>query len=329
MLTDENIKIDYPKVFSILPEIMGMPMTFYGNRWYAARKIDGSFSVRKDKLVCRLKQGTRPGEGMFIQILEQGGKVTTLFSWMIDYGGCKDKMEAKLRLLNMSAAVLTVPDFTEKYAAQRFVAPEYMERSYEKRITTGDNLTEFLWSIFGRYNTEIVLRDYKLGCSYRICPSNNKYYNMTQFWYINRNQEIYHDKIILYNTDGHRNHDFGGGRAFIKAKGYGGRCFFGEHLLANRNEGEKVYVVESEKTALIAKLYFKKGIWLATGGKCNFRKEGTDKDWIYISDYDAYDYWKRLACQSSCPKWWESYPEYTPGEHDDIGDLILWKMKNK
>lgn len=317
MLTDRNIKIDYAKVFSILPTIMGFPMNFYRNKWYASRKMDGSFSQRPDKLVCRMvKDG--------IQILEQGGESLTLFNWMLKYGGCQDRFSAKLRLLNMAAAVLVTPKYEEEKAVpDRFVPIDYLNRSYERRIQKHDNFTKFMWSIFGESKAENTLRKYKVGSNWQQIYKTKSYAEATQFWYINRNNEICHDKSILYKEDGHRDHDFGGGRFYRKDKGYNGRCFFGEHLLKSRREGEKVYIVESEKTAIIASAYFNKGIWLATGGKCYFRKTHTSPDWVLISDFDAWDYWNSLAWGLNCPKWWESYPGYVPGEHDDIGDLII------
>ena len=117
-----KVKIDYNKVFSILPKIMDMPMTLQRKRWNAARYIDGSFSTRPDKLVCRLVE-----DG--IQVLEQGGEAMTLFNWMIRYGGCRDRMEAKLRLVGLSAAVVEAPDFKEKRLPLRFVPKDYLERS--------------------------------------------------------------------------------------------------------------------------------------------------------------------------------------------------------
>lgn len=316
MLTHEDIRIDYAKVFSILPKIMSMPMEFIGNKWYAARKIDGSFSSRRDKLVCRMVE-----DG--VQVLEQGGEAMTLFNWMLEYGGARDKMEAKLTLLNLSAAVLDAKNYIEKEIDQRFVPIDYAQRSYERRIQKQDNFTRFLWQTFGHIKSEDVLKKYRVGCSWHKVHETGKYNDMTQFWYINRNQEVCHDKILLYKEDGHRDHSFGGGRGFTKAKGYSARCFFGEHLLPNRRENERVFVCESEKAAIIADLYFGKGIWLATGGKCNFRKAGVGADWTFIADCDAWEYWKGLCFNNPCPKWWESYKGYEPGEHDDIADLIL------
>ena len=49
--------------------------------------------------------------------------------------------------------------------------------------------------------------------------ADNTYADVTQFWYINRKGEIYHDKKILYKEDGHRDHRYGGSRDFHKRQG--------------------------------------------------------------------------------------------------------------
>jgi len=307
----EHIKIDYNKVFSILPKIMDMPMIYARKRWYAARYIDGSYCNRHDKLVCRMVPNG-------IQILEQGGEAMTLFGWMLQHGGCRNKQEAYLKLASLSAAVLTAPDFEEKQLPLRYVPKEYLDRSMDGRIYNPDNFTLFLREAFGFNNAEYVLRKYKVGRAWQKIYSNDSYADITQFWYINTKGEILHDKKILYGTKGKRDHSFGGGRSFTKRRGYSGRCLFGEHLLNRRKDGERVFVVESEKTAILADLFFGKGLWLAT----------TEKDWTFIADIDAWEYWSSLE-RGNTPKWWEAYPEWQHGDTDDIGDYILWKIGQK
>ena len=315
-----DVKIDYNKVFSILPKIMDMPMTYSRKRWYAPRYIDGSFCNRHDKLVCRMvKDG--------IQILEQGGTAMTLFNWMIQYGGCRDGSEAYIRLVSLSAAVIQAPDFAEKESPLRYVPKEYLERSMDGRTYNPDNFTLFLRETFGFNEAEFVLRKYKVGRAWQCLHAAGGYADVTQFWYVNKKGEIMHDKKILYLPTGKRDHSFGGGRSFTKRKGYSGRCLFGEHLLIRLQEGDRVFVVESEKTAILADLYFGRGVWLAVGGKNNFVKDGTEKDWTFIADIDAWEYWSELK-RGNTPKWWESFSDWKHGETDDIGDYILWKKKH-
>jgi hypothetical protein len=49
------------------------------------------------------------------------------------------------------------------------------------------------------------------------------------------------------------------------------QCLFGEHLLIGNNK--QAAIVESEKTAIIASVYFPQFIWLATGGLSNLTDE--------------------------------------------------------
>ena len=51
------------------------------------------------------------------------------------------------------------------------------------------------------------------------------------------------------------------------------QCLFGEHLLDGNNG--PVAIVESEKTAIIASMFFQDAVWLATGGLNNLREETT------------------------------------------------------
>ena len=79
------------------------------------------------------------------------------------------------------------------------------------------------------------------------------------------------------------------------------QCFFGEHLLSERYK--TVAVVESEKTAVIASVYFPDMIWLACGGKHGLN---TDKchclkgrNVILFPDAKAFDDWNKKAKELS------------------------------
>lgn len=51
------------------------------------------------------------------------------------------------------------------------------------------------------------------------------------------------------------------------------QCLFGEHLLNQSHSDSTIDIVESEKTAIIASLYYPERIWMATGGLQNLRPE--------------------------------------------------------
>jgi hypothetical protein len=93
----------------------------------------------------------------------------------------------------------------------------------------------------------------------------------TIFWQIDLNGKIRTGKIMLYNpATGKRVKElfdhFNWVHSVLKLPDFSlQQCFFGEHLLAHKSK--TVAIVESEKSAIIASLYFPKFIWLATGGK--------------------------------------------------------------
>jgi hypothetical protein len=314
----DEVMIDYARVFTGLPEIMGIPMKMFQGKWYASRKIDGSYSMRWDKLVCRMVD-----DG--IQVLEQGGETMTLFNWMIKYGGCRDRFAAKMRLIECGAGYLPMPEYKGEDVETRYVLQRNVDLSVEARLQTHDNLTMWLKSIFDPGSVETVLRMYQVGVGRRYVAG--AYRNMTQFWYIDSQRRVLHDKLMLYRPDGHRDREIAPGRMFKKSKGYNSYGLFGEHLIPTHGGGN-VYVVESEKTALLGALYYGKGLWLACGGKNNLRACGVKEGWKILPDVDAFKTWKNLF-GGACIEWWSGYKGVEIGEKWDIGDLIVERLIKK
>jgi hypothetical protein len=111
----------------------------------------------------------------------------------------------------------------------------------------------------------------KLINTYLIGTSKN-WPGSTVFWQIDTHGNIRDGKIMLYDpTTGHRvKHPYNHitwAHSALKLKDYNlQQCFFGEHLL-KLHPKLPVSIVESEKTAILASVYFPQFIWLATGGK--------------------------------------------------------------
>lgn len=315
-----DIQLNYEKIFEILPNIMGIPMKRRAGKWIANRYMDGSYSPRPDKMVCRkLDDG--------IQILEQGGDATTLFSWLLKYGGYKTNKDVYEALRHRSAINIIVPDKIQQHEDGLYVRGDVLDKSLSDRIMRPDNLTKWLRALFGSGNTEHALAKYRVGRATRRRPEGG-YIDSTQFWYINKDGLICHDKTMVYNPDGHRDHKHCANRYNRIAMGYTNRCLFGEHLLKDKKDEERVFLVESEKTAIMCYLFFKKGIWLACGGKSYLRKSKTERDWTILADVGAWKEWNTIK-PFQCPRWWESYPEYDFTETDDIGDYIEWIQKKR
>lgn len=308
--------INYAKIFEVLDTFTGLPIKRKGDRWYGACYYDGAVSNRFDKLTCRLLS-----DG--IQMLEQGNNGISIWSWLLRYGGCNDTKEAFQKLMNVSNCNIVVPPPKPKPPI-RYVYNHIMHGEKGSIGVTQDDLFSYLASIFG---IRRVITAYNRLNVTPLLLKNEDFENRiaTNFWYVDKQNRILHDKIVLYQPGiGKRDRNFGGARRFKQEKGFYGSCYFGEHLL--NEQFSKVYVVESEKTALISTLFSPKNLFLATGGKnCILHSE---PDWVFLSDIDSWEYWdSKLPGQ--CPKWWLSYPEWPYGPKDDFGDYIIWLKTNK
>jgi hypothetical protein len=84
------------------------------------------------------------------------------------------------------------------------------------------------------------------------------------------------------------------------------QCLFGEHLLRSDDIRKAVALVESEKTALLGSLVFPGYVWVAVGGKANFKPERMfalcNRTVIVFPDVDAYDEWKEKSKRFFLPK---------------------------
>lgn len=307
---DNNI--NYSKVFEVLDKITGLPLKRKGSRWFGACYLDGSASPRWDKVTCRLlKDG--------IQLYEQGMGGTTIWSYLKDYRGL-DNREVFEKLDMLSSSNIPVPP-PRPDAPLRFVSPQIMQDAKAKISVEEDELFRYLVSHFRR---DKVILAYQL---FNVTPFTMRDGRViTTFWYRNSAGEILHDKGVLYKEGGRRDHSFGGSRRFKKDYGFKGRCYFGEHLLPH-SSSHQVYVVESEKTALLMWLYYGR-FCLATGGS-NCLTE-VKPNWILLPDWDkAGDlFWCRYYPEQ-CHDWWSDFPEVPVERGWDIGDVIMYKLNKR
>lgn len=299
------IEIDYEKVFAVLDRITGLPLYRKGNRWYGACYITGEPHIRRDKVVCRIAP-RRDG----IQILEAGGDAMSLWNWLLTYGGCHTGREVRDRLVGLTEGIVAPPMPIERHGL--YVPKRILEEA--RRNAHTDKLFQYLSSSFGVDNTVQVFDRYNVTS---ITMYDGKV--STCYWYVNAEQRVLHDKLVLYKNDGHRDKGFGGCRRYRTADGYSNRCLFGAHLLPEREEGQRVVVVEAEKTALLLALRWPRHIYLATGGANNTRLiEPHMELW---PDYDdAGQIWMDKF-PSQCKSWWQWYDGVERGM--DIGDIII------
>jgi hypothetical protein len=128
----------------------------------------------------------------------------------------------------------------------------------------------FLIDLFGIEVTRGLISRYFIGTS-------KFWQGATVFWQIDLSGKVRTGKIMLYSpTTGKRikepfNH-INWVHTVLKMPEFELRqCFFGEHLLQEKTR--PVAIVESEKTAIIASVYFSQFIWLAVGSINNLKAE--------------------------------------------------------
>ena len=128
------------------------------------------------------------------------------------------------------------------------------------------------------------------------------------YWQIDHRGQVRAGKVMAYNPDGHRRKGGSGNVCWVHSIKIDGikfdemlapQCLFGEHLASPSNSpsmgrtqsslckksatvtrsiegggqvGGSLCLVESEKTALIMSLVCPDRVWLATGGKANFKE---------------------------------------------------------
>jgi hypothetical protein len=134
-----------------------------------------------------------------------------------------------------------------------------------------NHFVNYIISLFGVEVTSEVVSRYFIGTS-------NHYWNgATVFWQIDTAGKIRTGKIMPYNPiTGKRIKEpcncINWIHSILKQPEFAlKQCLFGEHLL--RDKIKPVAIVESEKTAVIASVYFPNFIWLAVGGKDGLNAE--------------------------------------------------------
>jgi len=170
----------------------------------------------------------------------------------------------------------------------------------KKSLNPKSNFVSFLYSKFKPEQVQKALLEYKLGAT------KNK---EVIFWQIDTLNRVRTGKIMQYNSvTGKRIKHQSTAIDWVHNKlkqskllNYNfnlKQCFFGEHLL-NTDKNKWIGIVESEKTAIIASIYFPNLIWLATGSLNNLTIERcsvlTNRNVILYPDLGAFDIWCNKA----------------------------------
>ena len=164
----------------------------------------------------------------------------------------------------------------------------HMSTLCHKSRSDRNNLARWLCTQFPEEQVAEVLARYRTGSTRdgRII-----------YWQINEYGQVRAGKVMAYDLDGHRKKDGKGNVCWVHSMKIDGirfdemlapQCLFGEHLApllfpqggktampeySPLGEIEGAAIVESEKTAIIMSLIKPDTVWLATGGKANFKEQ--------------------------------------------------------
>ena len=285
------------------PKLMGMELVRHGQGLQGGYYLNGDrHSYRKDKLKVFISRGS-------VWVSEEGGRCVSFPQWLIEFGGAADYKEA-IKMINGQPQVLEWHrEFREKKQELRYVDADVMRGAKAWPL---EKCSLFRW-MCGMFPEDRV-RD--AWDKYNVTTDSH---GNCVFWYVDQDGRILYDKRILYKEDGHRDKDFFPGRQFRVADGYTGRCYFGACV---PDDGKKAFIVESEKSALLASLYYGGRRFLATGGKGNLRE--IEPNMMLVPDMDARMEWEE---KGEVWPWWEKWgiPIGEIPDHADIGDMIVAK----
>ena len=302
----DSLRFAYDPVAALrnAPKLLGMELTQHGKGFQGGYYLNGDMhSYRQDKLKVFIGRGS-------VWVSEEGGRCISLPQWLIEFGGAADFKDALRMIKGESQAIHWSRELREKAMQKmQYVSADVLEgaKRYDLR---GCSLFRWMCGMFPEDRVREVWDRYNVTTdSHGNCV----------FWYVDQYGKILFDKRILYGEDGHRRKDFFPGRQFRVADGYSGRCYFGACI---PDDGRKAFIMESEKSALLAALYYEGRRFLATGGKSNLRE--IEPNMMLVPDMDARLEWEE---KGEVWPWWEKWgipAEQIPG-HADIGDMIVWK----
>jgi hypothetical protein len=200
-----------------------------------------------------------------------------------------------------------LPNKTENWASRawrpklnepiEYIPKKLFDESFS--LPGESNFTYCLKNLFGNENVKHLINEYKIGQS-------DAWPGATVFWYIDAENKIRDGKIMLYCKQ--TLNRIKEPRNYITWVHTKERLLntsiesvlFGEHLLEKYPE-KRIAIVESEKSAVVASLFFPDFIWLATGGLGNlsaYKLKGLRRRYITLfPDLGAYGNWLQKTKQ--------------------------------
>lgn len=290
-----DYRYDVLRVFQRVPEIMGLDLTWHHDEWHGGYYIDGQpHAFRRDKLKVVKYQGS-------IWVHEEGGKSMNIVTWLVEHGGAEDKVQA-FKILEGADLPLRVAPVCSAMESRVEYVPRFAYDGCAAFALSKCPLYRWMCGMFPEERVKAVWNNYRVTTDTQ---------GLAVFWYSDAEGRICYDKRMRYLDDGHRDKAFGGSRSYRTADGFTARPMFGSHLLA---EGVCRGVVESEKTALLASLYYG-GTWLAAGGKGSLL---AGQDVGLYPDLDGVEEWSH---KGRVVEWWLGWSPTS--EKSDMGDMIV------
>lgn len=163
-----------------------------------------------------------------------------------------------------------------------------------------NHFVTYLLNLFGSEITCGLISRYYIG-------SSNHWNGSTVFWQIDIAGKVRAGKVMLYapNTGKRVKSPFNHITWIHKVCKMSGfelkQCLFGEHLLSDKSKA--VAIVESEKTAVVASVYFPQFIWLAAGSLNNLSEERCNvlrgRRVLLYPDINGFEKWRIKAKELS------------------------------
>ncbi|NYJ26332.1 hypothetical protein GGE08_000364 [Muricauda sp. ARW1Y1] len=159
-----------------------------------------------------------------------------------------------------------------------------------------NNFIHFLRKNFDQEFVEKAIKEYFIGTS-------KHWDGATIFWQVDQEMKVRHGKLMLYDKEtGKRNQTYNNNvRTVLGLRDDAHelrQCLFGLHL-STVYDKRKIAIVESEKTAIIMSMVYPEYLFMATGGKGNFKYDMLKPIKAYnivaFPDKDAIDTWSNEA----------------------------------
>ncbi len=218
----------------------------------------------------------------------------------------KDDVKEALKGLPLHTPLKVPPTVAKPKAKPSFIPDNLVQAtmwSFQE-----NPLYRFLSKVFGEADTARLMVCYGVGTS-------KMWGGAAVFWQRDINQRVRTGKVMGYDPEtGHRIKQphplMNWAHVLLRDKIQGKRtsdghsdeylleqCYFGEHLLSKVPLDFPIYIVESEKTALIARGFCPNALWIATGGISNLRPSRALKGrpLILFPDLGAEAKWEQKA----------------------------------